>query len=157
MDEQIKRISLAKKITDSTSSNIPKDIMNMPVHNLAYIGDAVEHLFMRTHFVSATQLRGAKLNSIITGFVNATAQADSVKALDDFFTEEEKDIIRHARNTKITSLPRNANKMDYHYATAFEALLGALFLKGDEERICQILSEVIKLHESDNDNENTDK
>ena len=155
MDEQISGISLVKKITDSTSSSIPKDIMNIPVHNLAYIGDAVEHLFMRTHFVSATQLRGAKLNNIITGFVNATAQATSVKDLDSFFTEEEKDIIRHARNTKITSLPRNANKIDYHYATAFEALLGVLFLRGDEERICQILSKVISIHESSN--ENTDK
>ena len=155
MDEQIKHTSFVEKITDETCTNIPKDIMNIPVHNLAYIGDAVEHLFMRTHFVCATQLRGAKLNNLITSFVNASAQAASVKAIDDIFTEEEKDIIRHARNAKTTSLPRNANKMDYHYATAFEALLGVLFLRGDEERICQILSEVIRLHESNN--ENTDK
>ncbi len=110
---------------------------------LAYIGDSVYDLYVRTYIVHEKKGMVNELNKKAVGFVNASAQAFAVRALDAFLTDEEKGMIRRGRNQKSISVPRNANMSEYRYATGFEAMLGTLFLRGDKDRIQDIMVKAI--------------
>ena len=110
---------------------------------LAYIGDSVYDLYVRTYIIHKQKGMVNELNKLAVGFVKAGSQAFAVRALDAFLTEEEKGMIRRGRNQKSISVPRNANMSEYRYATGFESMLGALFLRGDKDRIQDIMIEVI--------------
>lgn len=106
----------------------------------AYIGDAVFELYIREKLVNATNLKPHKLHLESIKYVKASAQAETLKQIEKTLTEEEKDIVRRTRNTKNHHLPKNANINDYMYATAFEGLIGYLYLTKKEERLKEILS-----------------
>ena len=108
----------------------------------AYIGDAVYELYIRTNLVNATNLKPHKLHIESIKYVKAKAQADILKQIQDRLTEEEQEIIRRARNTKNHHLPKNAEIDDYMYATAFEGLIGYLYLTKQDERIAEILKNI---------------
>lgn len=110
---------------------------------LAYIGDSVYDLYIRTYIVHKQKGMVNELNKRAVNFVKAGSQAFAVRALDDFLTDEEKGMIRRGRNQKSISVPRNANMSEYRYATGFEAMLGALFLRGDKDRIQDIMVKAI--------------
>lgn len=109
----------------------------------AYVGDCVYELFIRTHLVETTNLKPHKLHIEAVKQVKAKAQADKLEELKDFLTDEEKEIVRRARNTQNHHLPKNANPTDYMYATAFEGLIGYLYLSGQKERLEEILNKCI--------------
>ena len=79
------------------------------------------------------------LHKEAVSFVKASAQADILKKLEPELTQKERDIARNARNTKVNTVPKNADIDDYHYSTAFEALLGYLYLTGQNNRLNEIL------------------
>lgn len=106
----------------------------------AYIGDAVFELYIREKLVNITRLKPHKLHLESIKFVKASAQAEALKQIEETLTEEEKDIVRRARNTKNHHLPKNADINDYMYATAFEGLIGYLYLNKKEERLKEILT-----------------
>lgn len=106
----------------------------------AYIGDAVFELYIREKLVNITRLKPHKLHLESIKFVKASAQAEALKQIEETLTEEEKDIVRRARNTKNHHLPKNADINDYMYATAFEGLIGYLYLTKKEERLKEILT-----------------
>ena len=106
----------------------------------AYIGDAVFELYIRENLVNITRLKPHKLHLESIKFVKASAQAEALKQIEETLTEEEKDIVRRARNTKNHHLPKNADINDYMYATAFEGLIGYLYLTKKEERLKEILT-----------------
>ncbi len=110
---------------------------------LAYIGDSVYDLYVRTYIIHKQKGMVNELNKKAVNFVKAGSQAFAVKALQSFLTEEEKGMIRRGRNQKSISVPRNANMSEYRYATGFESMLGALFLRGDKARIQDIMIESI--------------
>lgn len=106
---------------------------------LAFVGDAVFNLFVRTMLVgSGKKVRDLHRDAI--RFVKASAQAYTLKKIEGFLTDKEKDIVRIARNTKVNTVPKNADIMDYHYSTGFEALLGYLYLTKQNERLNKILT-----------------
>lgn len=109
----------------------------------AYVGDCVYELFIRTHLVETTNLKPHKLHIEAVKQVKAKAQADKLEELKDFLTDEEKEIVRRARNTQNHHLPKNANPTDYMYATAFEGLIGYLYLSEQKERLKEILNKCI--------------
>ncbi len=109
----------------------------------AYVGDCVYELFIRTHLVETTNLKPHKLHIEAVKKVKAKAQADKLEELKDFLTGEEKEIVRRARNTQNHHLPKNANPTDYMYATAFEGLIGYLYLSGQKNRLDEILNKCI--------------
>lgn len=109
----------------------------------AYVGDCVYELFIRTHLVETTNLKPHKLHIEAVKKVKAKAQADKLEELKDFLTGEEKEIVRRARNTQNHHLPKNANPTDYMYATAFEGLIGYLYLSEQKERLKEILNKCI--------------
>lgn len=105
---------------------------------LAFVGDAVFNLFVRTMLVgSGKKVRDLHREAI--KFVKASAQADILRKIDAYLTDAEKNIVRIARNAKVNTVPKNADIMDYHYSTGFEALLGYLYLTGQNERLNRIL------------------
>ena len=109
----------------------------------AYIGDCVYELFIRTHLVETTNLKPHKLHIEAVKQVKAKAQADKLEELQEMLTEEEKEIVRRTRNTENHHVAKNADPRDYMYATAFEGLIGYLYLSEQRERLEQILNKCI--------------
>ena len=105
----------------------------------AYVGDAVYELYIRTNLVNNTKLKPHKLHIESIKYVKAKAQADILKRIDEFLTDEEKEIVRRARNAENHHLPKNANPADYMYSTAFEGVIGYLYLTKKDERLKEIL------------------
>lgn len=111
----------------------------------AYIGDAVYELYIRTNLVEHTKLKPHKLHIESIKYVKANAQARILKELDQILTEEEKEIVRRGRNAQNHHLPKNANVQDYMYSTAFEGLIGFLYLTKQNERLNEILRKTVSM------------
>lgn len=105
----------------------------------AYIGDCIYELFIRMNLVNSTNLNPHKLHIESIKYVKAKAQAETLSKIYETLTEEEKDIVRRGRNAEAHHLPKNAELMDYKYATAFEALIGYLYLSKQDSRLKEIL------------------
>lgn len=121
-----------------------KEIRTLSPLQLAYVGDAVYELIIRTYLIKKG-LPVKKLHKNAVKYVNAEAQSDFVHALENELTEKEKNLVIRGRNTKINSSPKNADLMDYKYATGLETLIGYLFLVGDDERIFQLMRKIINI------------
>jgi len=113
---------------------------------LAYIGDAVYELLVRTYIITNKELTINKMHKSAVDFVKAGNQAYYLKKIEDNLTEEEKDIVRRGRNSKSTP-PKNADYMDYKYATGFEALVGYLYLNKEKERIFELFDMILAIEE----------
>lgn len=109
---------------------------------LAYIGDAVYELFIRTYLLQKN-LPVHELHKEAVQYVKAEAQSDIIHSLENMLTEEEKNIVKRGRNSKTHSSPKNASITDYKYATGFEALVGFLYLTNQEKRMFQLFNEII--------------
>ena len=105
----------------------------------AYVGDSVYELFIRNYLIQTTNLKPHKLHIESIKYVKAKAQADILKRIEDSLTDAEKDIVRRARNAENHHLPKNADPADYMYSTAFEGLIGYLYLTKKDERLKEIL------------------
>ncbi len=110
----------------------------------AYIGDAVYELYIRESLVNNTKLKPHKLHIESIKYVKASAQAEILKSIEEELTEREKEIVRRGRNTKNHHLPKNAEINDYMYSTAFEGLIGYLYLTKQEDRLKEILKKCIE-------------
>ncbi len=93
-----------------------EDITMLSPLQLAYIGDAVYELFVRTYLLEK-KLSVKELHKSTIKYVRAEAQANIVHILDDVLTEEEQIIVKKGRNAKTNTMPKNANMIDYKYAT----------------------------------------
>ena len=109
----------------------------------AYVGDCVYELYIRTHLVDTTKLNPHKLHIEAIKYVKAGSQANFLNKIYDDLTDEEKNIVRRARNANNHHLPKNSNVHEYMYATAFEALIGYLYLTHKDERLDEILKRCI--------------
>lgn len=105
----------------------------------AYVGDAVYELFIRMNLVNTKKSKPHMLHIESIKYVKAEAQANILKRIYDELTEDEKDIVRRGRNAENHHLPKNANVQEYMYATAYEALLGYLYLTKQTQRLQEIL------------------
>ena len=92
----------------------------------AHLGDAVYELFIREMVVKITN-KPQKMHKLTTDWVCATTQARLLNELEDFFTEEEKEIIRRARNLPLTQNKKN-NQAIHRQATAFEVIIGYFYI-----------------------------
>lgn len=106
----------------------------------AYIGDAVYELYVRNKLINETNLKPHKLHIEAIKYVKAKSQAEKLNEIYDKLTDEEKDIVRRGRNTQNHHLPKNSNVQEYMYSTAFEALIGYLYLTKQHERLKNILN-----------------
>ena len=118
----------------------PKDIRTYSPLTLAYIGDAIFDVVIRSILVNKGNTPVNKLHQRTSQIVKATSQAAMVMAIMDDLTDEERDWYRRGRNSKPHTKAKNASTMDYLEATGFEAVLGYLYFTGDMDRICQIVA-----------------
>ena len=108
----------------------------------AYIGDAVYELFIRNKLINETNLKPHKLHIEAIKYVKAKSQAEILHKIYDTLTDEEKDIVRRGRNTQNHHLPKNSNVQEYMYSTAFEALIGYLYLTKQNARLREIFANI---------------
>ena len=109
---------------------------------LAFVGDAVHELSVRRYIFEKGVLRTDRMNASAVGYVRAEAQARVYDALisdPEYLAETESSVMRRAKNHRITSMPANISPYVYKKATAFEALLGYLYLDGQSVRLDEIL------------------
>lgn len=121
------------------------DIRTYSPLTLAYIGDAVFEIIIRTLIVEQGQRAANTLHKHTTKIVCAQTQAKMIDAVYEQLTEEEQDTYRRGKNTKLHSVAKNASLSDYRKATGFEALCGYLFLRDDTARIVQLVRQAIEL------------
>lgn len=120
-----------------------KQINQMSPLTWAYVGDAVYELYVRYYLVDNTNLKPNNLHKEAIKYVKAKAQAEILYRLQDELTEEEKEIVRRARNTQNHHLPKNANVQEYMYATALEGLIGYLYLTKQNDRLDEIFKIIL--------------
>ena len=111
---------------------------------LAYIGDTVYDLFVRTYLIHSYDVSVHQLHLKSISFVRAKSQSEALHKIEELLTEEEKAIVRRGRNAKSGTIPKNADVTEYRWATGFESLLGYLYLLGQEERLCDIAGAILK-------------
>lgn len=111
--------------------------------DMAYIGDCVYELFVRTYLLRGGKQPVNKLHKSAVALVNASKQAEYAHIILDELTEEELGVYKRGRNTN-SKPPKNADLTDYKAATGFEALIGYLYLMRRSDRIVELLNMVLK-------------
>ena len=150
MEESVSRVPqrAATGLREMIQSAFPKkevDIRTYSPLTLAYIGDAIYDLIIRTVVVSEANRPANALHHYTVRYVSAGAQARIVEALQDTLTEEEQSVYRRGKNSKPHTTAKNATAADYMKATGFEAVLGYLYLKDDLERVLELVQTGIRL------------
>ena len=111
---------------------------------LAYIGDAVYDLVIRTIIVERANRAANELHKRAVKFVQAGTQAAMITALQDVLTEDEESVFKRGRNAKSNTSAKNASITDYRKATGFEALIGFLYLTDQTDRLLYLVKEGIE-------------
>lgn len=116
-----------------------EDIRTISPLTLAYIGDCVYDLVIRTIVVKKCNTSVNSLHKQTTAVVKAQSQKESFKKIESLLTQEEMDVFKRGRNAKSYTSAKNASKSDYHYATGFEALMGYLYMTGQTSRMMSLI------------------
>lgn len=112
---------------------------------LAYVGDSVYEVIVRTLLTDSGTGTVQKLHKKATKYVRASAQAFIITSLKDELTELERDVYKRGRNAKSHKAPKNGSLSEYHKATAFEAVVGYLFLNNEMDRLFYLVKKGIEL------------
>ena len=123
------------------------DIKQINTTALAYLGDAVYEVEIRRRMMLAGSENVDRLHQMVVRFVRAEGQAYAIKQLINELTDVELAIVKRARNRKIVSKPKNLDPVIYKLATAFEALIGYLYLNQEHERLEVLISRSMELIE----------
>lgn len=124
--------------------NLPDtDIKSYSGLALAYIGDAIYDLIIRTYVIEHGNAPVNKLHKQVVTLVKASAQAKLYHTIQDMLTEEEEAIYKRGRNAKSFSSAKNADLIDYRTATGLEALFGYLYLTGQTDRLLELIRPII--------------
>ena len=111
----------------------------VPVLSLAYLGDAVCALIVRTVLLEKANGKNGALHQRTLPYVSAVGQAKMADGLLPELTEEELAVYRRGKNAKPEHGAKNASSLEYHKATGLEALIGSLYLEGKTERILELI------------------
>lgn len=120
---------------------------------LAYLGDAVLEIHIRDYVIRMGKTKIDQLHRSAVKFVNAKAQSKVYDSIQGMLKDDELMIIRKGRNAK-KNIPKNVDMVDYRKSTGVEALLGYLFLKGDNDRINELVNYIISTIEGSGSIEN---
>lgn len=123
------------------------DIRTYSPLTLAYIGDGIYDLVIRSIVVGRGNTRASQLHNTTSKVVKAHTQAMMIEALSHMLTEVEMDVYRRGRNAKSPTMAKNATMADYRKATGFEALMGYLYLNDELERIVELTKKGLELLE----------
>ncbi len=118
------------------------DVLALNVLALAYVGDAVQSLFVRDSLVRVHNTKAGQLHRMASDRVKASAQADLAERLADDLTETETEVYHRGRNSSPSHHAKNQTSADYRKATGLEAVLGYLYLTGKHERLVWLLTQL---------------
>ncbi|WP_195510265.1 Mini-ribonuclease 3 [Clostridium tyrobutyricum] len=125
-----------------------KGVRNINPLVLAFIGDAVYEVFIRTYLVDKNRdMSVHKLHVKAIEFVKAHSQSELIKILYNELSEEEMYFFKRGRNAKSGTVPKNANVQEYRFATGFETLIGYLYLIEETDRLNAILNNIVSIKE----------
>lgn len=116
-----------------------RDIREYSAMGLAYIGDAVYELAVRTYVIEHYNAQVQKMHRITSSLVKAQTQAAVADVIMDSLTPEEASAYRRGRNSDTHTRSRNADMIDYRRATGLEALVGYLYLNGEYKRLLELI------------------
>ena len=133
-----KSVNLKSKFME-TFGLVEQDLRSYSPLTLAYIGDAIFELVVRTVLVERKNTQAEKLHKAATKIVKAETQALMIEALKEDLTEEELAVFKRGRNAKAMTRAKNATMSEYRRATGFEALMGYLYLKGEMARMIELI------------------
>ncbi len=109
---------------------------------LAYIGDGVYELFIRTKVLQLNpDMPAYKLHKATVEYVKAQAQSNAIGRIEELLTQTELSVYKRGRNAKSSTVPKNQDVADYRRATGFEALIGYLYLNNEEDRLNELMEE----------------
>lgn len=131
--------------------NKEADVSSLSPLTLAFVGDTVFDLLVRTELVVEANRPVNALSKTASKRVCASAQAESIKRVLPYLTEEENYIFKRGRNAKTGGIPKNATSADYHHATGLESLFGWLYLKNRTQRIEELYSLMCNDAEGENE------
>lgn len=116
---------------------LPKNLKvhELPLLSLAFLGDAVHTLFIRTALIENGIQTNGNLHKRASALCSANGQSQMLDAILGILREEEADVVRRARNTKTHKPPKSADLETYKKATSFECLVGWLWAKGEVDRV----------------------
>ena len=120
------------------------DVNTINIVALAYLGDAIYEVYIRESLLKKGISKVDELTKEATLYVSAKGQANILKDLmeEEFFTEEELDVIKRGRNYKRSSHPKHTDVVTYKYSTGFEALIGYLYLSNKGDRLKELLNKI---------------
>ncbi len=140
MEESLDRVELGWMEALSQAFQLEDvDIRTYSPLTLAYMGDGVYELIIRTILVKRGNCPVNKLHRQASALVRAGAQSKMMEALEPMLTQEENRIYKRGRNAHPSTMAKNATMGDYRRATGFEALMGWLFLKGQKKRMVDLV------------------
>ena len=116
-----------------------QDIRSYSPLTLAYMGDCIYEIIIRTVVVERGNKSPQSLHKTVTKYVKAETQCELFQVLQDELTEEEMAVMRRGRNAKSFTTAKNASVSDYRKASGLEALFGYLYLSGQTERVVALL------------------
>ena len=125
------------------------DIRTYSPLTLAYIGDAIYELVIRTILVEKGNTQVNKLHNRASRLVKASAQSAMIEKLKPHLTEEETAVFKRGRNAKSYTMAKNASMSDYRRATGFEALIGYMYLTEQWERMLELIKTGMEEGEAD--------
>ena len=114
------------------------DIHEMSPLALAFVGDAVLELLVRSKLVGTTRLQPNRLHTVATHYVSAHAQSQELEILEPLLTEAEASVLRRGKHASKASVAKHATVQEYRASTGFECLLGWLYLQGRNVRIQEL-------------------
>lgn len=117
----------------------PVDVRAYSPLTLAYLGDAVFEVFIRSLIVERSNAPVNKLHKRSSALVKASAQAALINVIEPRLSEEESSVYKRGRNAKSYTMAKHATMTDYRMATGLEALMGYLYLKQDYDRILELI------------------
>lgn len=147
MEESIKKaVQKTDDIRKMNGESVMKPYSYSPL-SLAYIGDSVFDLMIKTYFVSGVNMQTQKYHKEVSKIVRAGSQAQLIDRLiaENALSEDEMDVFRRGRNATTHTKAKNASMMEYRKATGFEALIGYLYLNGNTERLNEIFCLVLEM------------
>lgn len=127
------------------------DVQEYSPLTLAYIGDGIYDLVIRTLVINRGNKQVQKLHQETSALVQASAQSRMMRVLQDKLTEEEHAVYKRGRNAKSVSPAKNQSVTDYRRATGFEALMGYLYLKRDWKRMLELICDGLESLEEEDD------
>lgn len=144
MTDEQKRTILAGVAGDGTTTRVDCDPRQFAPLTLAYIGDTVYDLYVRTRLINSQKLTPHGYHVAAAKCVCAAGQATAFRRIEPLLNENENAIYKRGRNAHSGTVPKNANVNDYHTASGLEALIGFLYLSGEDARLEQLMNSALE-------------